>query len=170
MRLKENELDLNMTQVVYETSFSNYDTASYKTLQKHLLAWKKKSSLELLNDLKVDGINLLSHGLHTEISEFSVQSVKFKGEDLGSLKLKATVTVHKDPNLAAKMLFLPIFILQNIDFTLYLSISKQLYKVLLHEYPYVEILPPSSKQNQENLLYNISYINGDLMINGMKVF
>ena len=160
-----------MTKVVYETSFHNFDTASYKELQGLLLKWKKTYSVDLLNDLKVSIMNLASHGLEMEIPELSVKNIHYKGEDLGGFKLNATLKMKEDENLAAKMLFSPLFIFQNIDFKVYLSISKKIYQhFIMNEIPFAVMIPNTTKANSNDLLYDISYMNRDLKINGKRIF
>jgi len=135
-----------------------------------LLQSEKSVSFDLLNALKISAIELLSHGLEVEITELSATKIEYKGEDLGSLKLNASLKLHKDENLASKILFFPFLIFQNLDFRINLSLSKKMYKLVKYEMPYVEIIPYSSKQHNDNLFYAISYIDGNLIVNGKKVF
>ena len=169
LNLKTNDIDIAMSKVVYNASMSNVDTATFKKLRSLLLQVKTSPSFEGLNELKVSGINLLSHGLKVQIPELSVANVYYRGEDLGGLKLISALNIKEDENLAAKMLFSPFFIVQNLDFKLHLKVSKKIYAKFVEEVPLAIVAMAGTKQIQNDLVYDVSYINGNLKVNGNSV-
>ena len=169
LNLKENEVDLNMTGVVYNSSMQDVHTASYDEFQSLLIKARTSPSFGALNDIKVSAINLLSHGLKMDVSELSIENLHFEGKDFGPLKLSAAVHVKEDKNLAAKMLFTPLFIVQNLDFRFNMSISKKMHQRLLEEIPFAIVALASAKQTPTDIVYDVSYIGGSLKINGSSV-
>lgn len=169
LNLKSNKDAVSMSHVVYESSLSEIDTVSLKKMQSLLAKLKTSPSADIINDLKVSGINLLSHGVKLQVPELSVQNIHFKGEDLGGFKLVSAFYVKEDEDLAAKMLFSPFFIVQNLDFKVHLKVSKKIYAKFIEEVPFALVALAATKQTANELVYDISYMGGDLKINGTSV-
>ncbi|MFT5659543.1 MAG: hypothetical protein ACI9TV_000164 [Sulfurimonas sp.] len=169
LNLKTKEINVEMSEILYSASMSNIDTASFQELQSLLAQAKSSPSVDVLSDLKVSAINLLSRGFKMQIPELSVQNIHFEGEDLGGLKLISAFNVKEDKNLAAKMLFSPLFIVKNIDFKLHLKVSKKIYTKFVQEVPLALLAMVATKQTKNDLIYDVSYINGNLKVNGNTV-
>lgn len=169
LNLKTKEVNLEMSELLYSVSMSNIDTVSFREFQSLLAQAKSSSSVDVLNNLKVSAINLLSHGLKIQVPELSVQNINFKGEDFGGLKLILAFNIKEDKSLAAKMLFSPLFIVKNIDFKVQLKVSKKIYATFVKEVPLALLAMIAIKQTKNDLIYNISYINGNLKINGNPI-
>ena len=166
LNLKTNDYDIKMSKAKYETAMSGVDIASFKKLQSLVVQAQNSSSLDDLNDIKISAINLLSNGMKVEIPDLSVENVEYKGENLGGFKLISALNVKEDKNLAAKMLFSPLFIVQNIDFKVHLEVSKKIYNKFVEEVPLALLAMAGTKQTATDLVYDFSYINGQLKVNG----
>ena len=169
LNLKSTNIDLEMSTVKYDSSMSGMDTKTYKELKSLASLLKEDPSLSVLNDLKVSAINLLSNGLKVQVPELSVANVNYYGEDLGGFKLHTALNVKEDKHLAAKMLFSPLFIVQNIDFKINLTLSKKIFNRFIQDVPFAIVSTLGSKQTAKDLMYDISYINGNLRVNGKSV-
>jgi len=158
-----------MSQVVYNSSMQNIDARAFRGLQKLMLDLKTSPSYDLMTKLQISAIEILSKGLKVQVPEFSVANISYEGEDLGGFKLIAALNIKEDKNLAAKMLFSPFFIVQNLDFKLNLSVSKKIYTKFVQEVPLVLLALNTANQTATDLIYDISYINGNLSVNGTSV-
>lgn len=169
LKLNSNTKEVKMSQLVYNSSMQNIDKKSFEKLQKLMLELKTRPSSETISKLKVSAIEILSNGLKVHIPEFSVAKVFYEGEDLGGFKLISALNIKEDKNLAAKMLFSPFFIVQNLDFKLNLSVSKKIYNKFVEEVPLALLALSATKQTATDLIYDVSYINGNLTVNGASV-
>ena len=169
LNLKSNSNEVKMSQVVYNSSMQNIDVKAFRGLQKLMLDLKTSPSYELMTKLQISAIEILSKGLKVQVPEFSVANISYEGEDLGGFKLIAALNIKEDKNLAAKMLFSPFFIVQNLDFKLNLSVSKKIYTKFVQEVPLALLALNSTNQTATDLIYDISYINGNLSVNGTSV-
>ena len=158
-----------MSNVVYDSSMSGLDRQSFNALKSSLTKTRTSPSFDSIDTMKISAINLLSHGLELRIPELSVSNVHYQGEDLGGLKLISALNVKEDKNLAAKMVFSPLFIVQNLDFKVHLTISKKIYAKFIEEVPFALLALATTKETATDFIYDVSYINGDFKVNGSSV-
>jgi len=169
LNLKSNTQEMRMSQVVYDSSMHNIDAKAFRDLLKLMLELKTSPSYMTITKLKISAIEILSKGLKVDIPEFSIANISYEGEDLGGFKLVSAVNVKEDKNLAAKMLFSPFFIVQNLDFQLNLSVSKKIYSKFVEEVPLALLALSATNQTATDLIYDVSFINGNLKVNGSSV-
>ena len=169
LNLKSNTQEMRMSQVVYHSSMHNIDAKAFRDLLKLMLELKTSPSYMTITKLKISAIEILSKGLKVDIPEFSIANISYEGEDLGGFKLVSAVNVKEDKNLAAKMLFSPFFIVQNLDFQLNLSVSKKIYSKFVEEVPLALLALSATNQTATDLIYDVSFINGNLKVNGSSV-
>lgn len=169
LNLKSNKSDIQMSNVVYDSSMSGLDRQSFNALKSSLTKTRTSPSFDSIDTMKISAINLLSHGLELRIPELSVSNVHYQGEDLGGLKLISALNVKEDKNLAAKMVFSPLFIVQNLDFKVHLTISKKIYAKFIEEVPFALLALATTKETATDFIYDVSYINGDFKVNGSSV-
>ena len=169
LNLQTNDKDVKISKLVYDSSMSQIHRASFEELKTLISKVKVDTTLSNINSIKVSAINLLSHGLKVQIPELSANNIEYKGENLGGFKLISALNVKEDKNLAAKMVFSPLFIVQNLDFKVHLRVSKKIYSKFLEEVPFALLALTTTKQTANDLIYDVSYINGDLKVNGNTV-
>ncbi len=135
-----------------------------------------KDSLELFrvsskNDIQSSLIELLSKGIILNIKEFSTKKIILNNtQDLDGFNIQSTLRLKEDSAFATKINYMPLLLAQSIDTDLRVKVSNKIFLKMIEIYPMLTLIKSYSKDEGSSLLYDVSYKNGNLKVNGKKVY
>ncbi|SHO81066.1 hypothetical protein MNB_SV-15-223 [hydrothermal vent metagenome] len=109
---------------------------------------------------------LITKGFYIEIKDLSLDSALIKGEKLGLFKLYIKASLKPDDKLAQIIKISPMMALGALSVESKITISKSLFE-LISKFPQgamLAFIPP--KIEKGNMVYNISFNDGKLLVNG----
>ncbi len=109
---------------------------------------------------------LITKGFYIEIKDLSLKSAIVKGDTLGDFKLYIKASLKEDDKLAQMIQINPMMALGGLSVEAKLTMSKSVFK-LISSSPkgaMLAFIPP--KIEKGNMVYNVSFANGKLLVNG----
>jgi len=164
--IQSNELTLKALDLNYDTSFNDMDKDAFEALRVNMSKIKHGSSQDLQELLENSLISLVSNGLVFNVADLSAKKIMMDKKDLGGFSLISRLKVTEDKNLAGKVAFTPLFILQNIELDLRVKLSKILFEKVTDPLPMVKMIKSYAKEEMGNLIYDISYNKQEFRVNG----
>ena len=156
-RLLSENLDLNTTEFNYDVTLSSLDK---DTLQE-LMQLPEDEALEQLL------MKLLSKGLTLDVSDFSLGNISLKSSpNLGGFALNSKLIFKPDANFAQKFNGNAMKLLSSLDSTINFKLSKKIFTLIREVIPMAFMVKAYAKESGESLLFNITLLNGELLVNG----
>jgi len=167
--LKVASKELNSTQDSMSYSLENLNAEIVvEGLDSEILQKLKASSKESKKSLMMA---LLSKGMTLKILELKSKNISLNGgQKLGSMSLKSALRVKKDSAFAMKANLMPLLLLQDIDLELRMKLSDKIFLKAMEHYPMLSFIKSYSKDVGSSILYDVSFVDGELELNGKKVY
>ncbi len=168
MSIKSDTIDVVMKDFAYDIAIHGLDKDSFEELRVKISRMKTASSTnDLLQEIQDSVVKLLSHGLAIDIAKFSLENVTLnKTENLEGFDVKSKFKIKEDRDLATKISLSPLLVAQNIDMTINIKLSKPLYAKLTNGVPMTSMASGYAKEDGNNILFDITFINGEFRVNG----
>ena len=111
-------------------------------------------------------LQLITKGFYIEIKDLSLESALIKGQKLGLFKLYIKASLKEDDKLADMIKINPMMALGGLSVEAKITMSKSVFK-LISSSPQggmLAFIPP--KIEKGNMVYDVSFFNGKLLVNG----
>jgi hypothetical protein len=154
----------------YDISLSDLDKDALEELQDIATQLSNSPSESLELQIKESFITLLSRGVTLDIDDFSFKKLLLNDTDnLNGLSIHSQISFKEDPSLATKLIYTPLLLIQNLDTDVKIKISREIFNKINDNSPTTTIAMEYAKEEGDNFVFEISFHNGELMVNG-KVF
>jgi len=164
--IKSKDFDINATNLSYDVSVSGIDKDKLEELRLLLSNSSGVAKANLNKKIESTTVELLSKGLNLDISDFSIEDINYSTENLKGFSINSTLKLKADPNLAKKIGNSQMQLLQGVDIDLNLKISKPIFRLITELNPMAFMVKSYAKEDGDSLLFNISFINSELKVNG----
>ena len=168
MSIKSDKIDVAMKDFAYDIAISELEKDSFEEFRMAVSQAKvASSSYDLQAKMKDSTIKLLSHGLKLDIAKFSLDNITLnKTENLEGFDIKSKLIIKEDRDLATKITLSPFLVAQNVDMTLNIKLSKPLYAKLTKDTSITSMANSYVKEDANSVLFDITFIDGELRVNG----
>ncbi len=167
LSIKSDKIDIFMKEFMYDAAVHEMDKDSLEELRVITSKAKVSSSSVLQEDIQNAAVKLLSHGLKVDIARFSLDNVTLnQTEDLKGFDLKAKLEMKEDKDLVQKVKLSPLLVANNLDMTINIKLSKQLYAKLNKGLPMSSMATAYAKESGNDVLFDITFLNGEFKVNG----
>ena len=166
LTLHSRDLNFKSVGLNYDISLNDIDKDSLEEFRT-LVSKANNTNANLENEITNSLYKVLSHGITLNIADFSLDEIILNDtEDLDGFSMMSTLVLREDKNLASKMNFLPLAIVQSIDTDIKIKISKKIFTKLTQMNQMVQIIKEYAKDEGSSLVFEITFKNGELRING----
>ena len=168
MSIKSDKIDVVMKDFAYDIAMNGLDKDSLEDLRVKMSRMQTASSSSLLQkEIQDSMIQLLSHGLELDIAKLSLENITLnKTENLEGFDIKSKITIKEDRDLATKITLSPLLVSQNVDMTINIKLSKPLYAKFTNGVPMASMANDFAKEDANNVLFDLTFINGEFRVNG----
>jgi hypothetical protein len=83
--------------------------------------------------------------------------------------MHSQIAFKEDPALANKLLYTPALLAQNLDTEIKLKISKEIFQKINETTPMAALAMQYAKEDGQNLVFEITFRDGEVMINGRVI-
>jgi hypothetical protein len=154
----------------YDIALNDLDKDALEELQDIATQINNAPSAGLELQIKESLIKLLSRGVTLDIDDFSFKKLVLDDtQDLNGLSVRSQIAFKEDPSLATKLIYTPLLLIQNLDADVKIKISREIFNKINDNSPGTTIAKEYAKEEGDNFVFEISFHNGELMVNG-KVF
>jgi len=170
LSVKSNKIDLVMKNLIYDMAINGLDKDSLEELRV-VTSQTNTASPELLQEeIQNAAIKLISHGLELDIAQFSLENaILNQKENLEGFNVKTKLNIKEDKDLAQKIQTSPFLVANNIEMTINVKLSKQLYAKLNNDLPMTAMANNYAKNDGNDVLFDITFANGELRMNGQAL-
>jgi len=149
----------------FKMTIGNVDALAYESITKQLQANPKLD----LNDKKT--LSTLIHlvtaqGVYIELNNLSVDKLKLKDMDMGTGKISAKISLNSTPELAKMIAMSPLMALSALEVQAHIELSPAMYKAIMMDKRAMMLQMLTPKKVNGNKVYDISFKQGKLLING----
>lgn len=170
LSIKSDKIDLVMKDFIYDMAINELDKDSLEELRVVMSQTKASSTTAVQEEIQNAVVKLMSHGLELDIAQFSLNNVTLnQTEDLKGFSVKTKLKIKEDKDLAQKIKISPLLVANNIDMTINVKLSQQLYAKLNNGVPMTGMTNNYAKNDGNNVLFDITFINGEFRINGQAL-
>lgn len=170
LSIKSDKIDLVMKDLVYDMAINGLDKDSLEELRVVTSKTKVSSAVILQEDMQNAVVKLMSNGFELDIAKFSLDNVTLnQTENLEGFDVKSKLKIKEDKDLAQKISLSPLLVANNIDMTINIKLSKQLYVKLNNGVPMTSMASGYAKKDGNNVLFDITFINGEFKVNGQAL-
>ncbi len=164
-------IDLKATNFHAKTSVTNIALKPFKSLQTIVSKLSNTNmSRREQRKLRESVLALFADGMKIKIDDISLKNITLKDKNnIGAFKIGADIQIKKDANLAKKLQQSPLLLLGNLDVDSNLTLSKKLYNLLIQNTPMAQMISSYAKKEQNNIIFNLSFHNSKLQINGKQI-
>jgi len=167
LSIQSDKIDLVMKDFIYDMAISGLDKDSLEELRVITSKSKVSAASVLQKDMQNAVIKLMSHGLELDIAKLSLNNVTLnQTENLEGFSVKSKLQIKEDKDLAQKINLSPLLVANNIDMTINIKLSQQLYAKLTDGMPVTSMASSYAKYDANNVLFDIAFINGAFTVNG----
>ena len=168
LTLKSKDLDFKSLGLNYDISLEGIDKDSLEEFRTLLTKAKNSSANDdFESEIRDSLFRVLSHGVTLNVADFSLNEVILNDkESLDGFSVVSTLVLREDKNLANKMSYFPIAIVQSIDTNVKIKISKKIFAKIVEMNSLLEIIKEYAKDEGSSLVFEITFNNGELRING----
>ena len=168
MSIQSEKLDVVMKEFAYDIAINGLDKDSLEELRVKMSRMKTSSfANDLQKEMQDSMVKLLSHGLELDIAKLSLENITLnKTESLEGFDIKSKFIIKEDRDLAAKISLSPLLVSQNVDLTINIKLSKPLYAKLTKGVPMTSMANSFAKEDENNILFDLTFINGEIKVNG----
>lgn len=161
------QAEVNATNLNYDISISDVDKDSLEELRLLVADANSDITPEVAEKLRVVVIKLLSKGLTFDIPDLSVEKIILdKTQDLEGLKIKSNLVLKADPDFAQKVEQAPMMLADSLDVKVNFKVSKPIFEMIGQMTPMAFVAQGYAKEEGNSLVYDITFVKGELLVNG----
>jgi hypothetical protein len=161
------ELNVKVYDLNYDISLSDLDKDALEELQDVVTQAKQSPSNSLELQVRESLIKLLSRGLVLGIDDLSFKKLLLDDtKDLQGISIHSQIFFKEDAALANKLLYTPVLLIQNLDSDIKIKISKEIFNKINENAPMTTLAMEYAKVEGESYVFEISFHNGELLVNG----
>lgn len=170
LKLLDANVDKQMSKVEdfhIDMSIANLNLKAYEELEKY----GREHTSSDIDDAKLQAlsIKLLSHkDVNIEIKDLHIANLISKGENMGSLNIKAKFSLDNKQNVAQLMAISPLMVLSALNADAKIELSKDTMKAIMKDKRAGILMMLSPKVEHNMVVYDVKYTKGKLTINGQK--
>lgn len=167
LKFDSKELVFEIENLSSDVALNTLDKENFDKIQ-DLISQARVSSTPLQEQkLEESLFKLISKGFVLDIADMSVKNITLNtNENLKGFSIKSELKMKADPALIQKLQISPMLLIADIVLTSKMKFSKEIYAKLTQDRPMTAIVAEYIKEDKENVLFDISFINGELMLNG----
>ena len=160
-------LDVNMSKFNFDIALSGLDKESFE--QFRTLAAQNRTNANGTNnqEMQKSMMQLLSKGMILNIVDFSLEDIQTAAAgDLKGFKVDTTMTLKKDDMLAEKVKVSPLLALSGLEVITNIKVSKEMFHFLAKRAPMLTNLHKYAKEENNDLIFNMNFVDSKPTING----
>ena len=160
-------LDVNMSKFNFDIALSDLDKKSFEELR--ILVAQNSSNTNGTNNPEIQKsmMKLLSKGMILNIVDFSLENIQTaRAGDLKGFKVDTTMTLKEDAMLAEKVKVSPLLALSGLEVITNIKISKEMFHFLAKSAPMLTNLYKYAKEENNDLIFNMNFVDSKPTING----
>ena len=166
MQYSSQGVGFSLNKLALDVALNELNKEKFESLR---VMMSQKENLESFleeKELQNAMLELLSKGLLLEIADFSLKSIEMdNGDDLKGFKIKSKITIKEDASLAQKIQLSPLLAISNIDLLSNIRLSKEIYMLLLNSQPILQTLTRYVKEDGDEYIFDIKFIDSHMSIN-----
>ncbi|MEA3369702.1 MAG: hypothetical protein U9Q40_00010, partial [Campylobacterota bacterium] len=167
LSIKSDKIDIVMKDFIYDIAVNGLDKDSLEELRVVTSKTKVSSASILQKDMQNAVVKLMSHGLELDTVKLSLEDVILdQTQSLKGFDVQSKLKIKEDKDLAQKITLSPLLVANNLDMTINIKLSKKLYAKLNSGVPMSSMASAYAKEDAENVLFDITFINGEFKVNG----
>jgi len=170
MNLNSNGFLLNIENFNMDMGVDSLDKTSFEETLLLASQMKKSNDAQMQQKLVRAAAQLVSKGFVFNIGDFSIKNVTLNNvEKLGGLKIQSQTTFKADQDFMKKLQISPLLIIQNMKNLTKIRVSKEIYAKLTKERPLPSQMNQYINKDGDDYIFDMSYLNGELKMNGKIV-
>jgi len=167
LNVSSKELSFDIKEFNSDISIKGIDKDSLEEFRLLVLKTQTNNTLELEERITKALYSVLSHGVLVDIADFSVKDIVVDGNSsLDAFSLRANFELKEDKNFIKKVEYMPIALASSINTNIKFKLSKKIFTKLLKLYPMIIMSKKYAKDEGSSLIFDITFINGELRVNG----
>lgn len=171
LHINSKDVDFQSSSFKYGIALREMDKDSLSELRVVLSKLKYHSPTVLEDELNNALILLLSRGMKIDVDELSLNDIVLDNtQNLESISLQSTLNINEDKNLALKVNYAPLLLLSTVDTNIKLKLSKKIFALISASFPMLQVTRAYAKEDAANLIYELTFQNGKLKINGKALY
>lgn len=164
------EFALKLDSIKADVTVDNLDREAFEAVHTALNRANSDSSVEASQAVMNTMGDLVSKGLFFNMREFSVDQITLNSDpSMKGFEHRAAITVRPDSAFRRKSREHPMALLENIDVDASLSFSKALYTHIANEVPQTVLASGFAKEDGDNIRFDITYKDDQLLVNGKSL-
>ena len=161
---------VNLQNFNYDISLDKLKKDSYKEIRTLLMKSKLSKTKKLDVKLEKALVDIIANGLEFKISDFSVKKISYLTfKNIDGFSVKTDFSIKKDLDFINKYKKNKDYILKNIDIKTTLKLSKDMFNALTKVAPMSVMAKGFAKEDGTNLVFDFSFVKGELLLNGKKL-
>ncbi len=167
LSIKSDKIDAVMKNFAYDIALNSLDKDSFEEFRVTLSNIKASSYADMQKEIEKSLVKLLSHGLNLNIAKLSLENITLnKTENLEGFDIKSKLKIKEDRDLATKIATSPLLVSKNVEMSINLKLSKALYVKLTNDVPMASVADSYAKEDADSVLFDFTFINDELKVNG----
>ncbi len=167
LNLLQNKSKIKLGEFNYDMALKDIDKDSFEKLRVLLLQQKISNSQQLTNDIQIAMIDLVSKGLEILIADLSIKKFDYKNyKNIDGFSLKSNLVLKENLNLVKNLNLNPNKVAEYLNIDTSLKISKQMFSVIEKEFPMILLIKGYSKEQGEEIVFDLLLQDGNLSVNG----
>ena len=161
---------LNMKKFLFELNIDGLDKNKFEVFRSIASKNDLSNSSKYQKDVQTSLIGLLEKGLTIDIKKFSIKDVEIA--KIGNIKgfdIKTMIVIKADPSLTQKMAMSPLMAIGDIDFHTKMKINKKMYSYLMQNPGMLIQLNQYVKEDGNNVIFNIDFVDSKMSVNGQAL-
>ena len=164
------ELTFSVKDFSSDVALNSLDKSSFNEIQDLVSKARVSTTAQQEKELEEALVQLISKGLVLDIADFSVKNITLnKNENLKGFTTKAELKLKEDKDFVQKLQISPLLLISNIELTSSMKFSKEIYTKLTENRPMTAAVKEYIKEDNENIIFDFSFINGEFTLNGKKL-
>jgi hypothetical protein len=164
------ELIFDIEELSSDVALNTLDKKTFDEIQ-DLVSQARVSSTPLQEQkLEESLFKLISKGFVLDIADMSVKNITLNAnEKLKGFSIKSELKMNEDPALIQKLQISPMLLISDVALTSKMKFSKEIYAKLTQDRPMTALVTEYIKEDKDNILFDLSFINGELTLNGKTI-
>jgi len=169
-RVDSKELSLEMKKFAFELKIKDLDKEKYEVFRSIASRNDMANSLKYQKDVQNSLLQLIEKGLTINMKEFSVKEVIVN--DIGNIKgfdVKTEIIIKEDATLGQKIAMSPLMAIGNLEVHLKMKIDKKMYSYIMQNPGMMMQLNAYAKEDANNVIFNIDFVDSKVTVNGQAL-
>jgi len=167
LTIESQQLNMAMKKFNFDIATNGVDKKVYEELEELISETKASGNMMLDEKIQKTVIELLSKGLVINIADFSVQNITLDTTDnLQGFKIKSVLTLKEDKDFGKKLQMSPMMLISNVEIQTDIRVSREIYAKLTKNRPIPPVVKEYMKEDGNDIIFNISYLDGKAKVNG----